>query len=401
MRATTKSRPAAGGRASRKIRQAWVLKRTIPLLLGAFCAFPGHASELTRLSEQILPEQLSWALDIRWGDADQLVIAAGRQGVFGLSAGAAPPEVKRIVGGNTDTNGFWFAARLARSPEYLVVASPVHNLTWLRAGASTPAPAFPIAAITDLDVRGDRLVVLGARRGDDPQSTWSPDSAIAWLGSLDHDLQDLRPILYSVTEHGQSMADCSFFEHGGARFLRDGSLLVIPGVEDGVFLFDAQGKLQRTWEADQVGLDVGCGPAADPQNHSRFARDWRLRHVGFLNQRRILDEILDLPQGPGLVVRTVAAGTTRWQLRTLPLHGGPATVYDLPVTSPSPFSHLRGDVADTPPHPIALLLLEYRDLTQVPAVTPKVIVTEVPDEQTHRAAEHADPARPLGSPTNR
>jgi hypothetical protein len=68
--------------------------------------------------------------------------------------------------------------------------------------------------------------------------------------------------------------------------------------------------------------------------------------VEFLSQegRRVIDEVLVLPQGPGLVVRTWSGGSARWELNVFTAGG--VRRYPLPLTSSRPHDHLRGDVRD-------------------------------------------------------
>ena len=211
------------------------------------------------------------------------------------------------------------------------------------------------------------MLVLGALK--DGEGRYAPDGAMAWLGSVAGGREALKPILFSVHGPGsQGMAECDVAELGAVRFLGDGSLVVVPGVEPGVSWFNARGELQRTWESRNVGLEDECSPmfgkmgqlAADPEALIR----WR-------NQRKVLDEILPLPDGPGLVVRQTLDGTTRWEVVVLSRDGG-TEIRHLPITSTSGWAHLRGDVRG---RQVVLLVSEYgRDR---PAAAAKLILAEL------------------------
>src|SRR5262249_52791117 len=114
----------------------------------------------------------------------------------------------------------------------------------------------------------------------------------------------------------------------------------VPGAEPGIFLHDASGKLAKTWQADAIGFDVGC-PISEQEMY-RYSADIISRYQ-WLNQRVVLDDLLPLPGGIGFVVRTRSHDLTSWQLKVLSPEGQ-VTVYGIPVTSPSPYARLAGDV---------------------------------------------------------
>jgi len=112
-------------------------------------------------------------------------------------------------------------------------------------------------------------VILGGRK--DAKGRYSHDGAIAWLGGLSEGAAGLKPIYFSVAGRGaQPMAECAVLELGAVRFLSDGSFLVVPGVEPGIYWYDAAGDLVRTWESEALGLGGLCS-AAGPPARLRFA----------------------------------------------------------------------------------------------------------------------------------
>jgi hypothetical protein len=176
------------------------------------------------------------------------------------------------------------------------------------------------------------------------------------------------------------MDACGILELGKVRFLQDGSMIVAPGVEPGVFHYGIDGKLLESWQADRLGFDAGCGLSDDEMN--RYSASVKARYP-WLNQRRVLDEILPLPEGPGFVVRTRTAGKTSWQLKLI---RGPRDVKTvaIPLSSPSEFAHLRGDVRDGR---LVLLLADRGE--KPPAGYPRLVVAELPT----RAEARRDPGK--------
>lgn len=70
---------------------------------------------------------------------------------------------------------------------------------------------------------------------------------------------------------------------------------MVPGVQPGIHLYNAEGNLIRTWDSELVGLDTDCSTLS-PEQIRRYATGW-LPRVAWLNQRRTLDEILPLSDG--------------------------------------------------------------------------------------------------------
>ncbi len=77
--------------------------------------------------------------------------------------------------------------------------------------------------------------------------------------------------------------------------------------------------------------------------------------MAWLNERRTVDDVLPLPDGPGLLVRSVQQGQVRWALKVL-RHDGSVAVYDVPVHAQTPLAHLKGDLRQGR---LVLLLWEY------------------------------------------
>jgi hypothetical protein len=257
------------------------------------------------------------------------------------------------------------------TPSFLVVASPVFAVRW-HDRQTTRDQTLSFAAILDLDANGHRLLLLGAQK--DEQERFAPDGAIAWIGSLTRDLADLRPVYYSSSGPGaKTVANCGLFDLGAVRFLRDGSFLVVPGVEPGAYLYSAAGKLSRTWDTAQIGLDSGDCETLDGKLRNRLYADPEPRFA-WLNQRRTLDDILALPGDPGLIVRRVAQGRTSWELKILGREGKITTVA-LPVRSTTDLAHLRGDVRGDR---IAILVSEYGK--HGPAAPPRLILARITRE---------------------
>lgn len=314
------------------------------LFLGAASSKPAVRLELVR--ERPVPEPVGRISDLRWAGDDSLYLAAGPAGVLRVKIEPDWGQPQVVLPAD---ESLWAAARLGASSSYVAAGAPGQIVAWRRLPAQ-PVQTFPLDTVVDLDVYEDRIALLGARK--DERGRYAPDGAIAWVGSFEK-VTELRPVRYSVLGPGaRSMDSCGPFEIGAVRFLANGSLLVVPGSEPGIFLLDPAGKLQRSWEAKDLGMDAGCG--LSEEQTQQLSGDLRAR-AAWVNQRRVLDDIVVLPEGAGLFVRTSAGGVTRWDLHVLRPDG---TVSSLPVpfSGSSPHWHLRADVRG---RRLAVLLKEY------------------------------------------
>ena len=296
-------------------------------------------SGLRILSDVALPPALVWASDVRWASERSVYVAAAREGTFEVSTDPSGPPTKELIPGAAKPGGFWGCHRIAASSHYLVAAGPALSLTWRRIDDPVRTDAA-FEAIQAIDVHDGQLAVVGARR--DSSGKFGPEGAIAWIGSLDKQLADLRPLLFDVAGAGvPTMNRCLGAELGATRFVADGSLLVLAGVQPGMSLYDRQGKLLRTWDTAAMGIDADCPSLSDAAG-MRLARNAQERQL-WLNQRRVVSTILPLPAGPGLVVRRVEKSRTRWDLKVI--HGdGSVASFAVPIEGPSEFYALAGDV---------------------------------------------------------
>ncbi|NJL29998.1 MAG: hypothetical protein HC897_19950 [Thermoanaerobaculia bacterium] len=166
------------------------------------------------------------------------------------------------------------------------------------------------------------------------------------------------------------MGECGIFELGAARFLPDSSFVLIPGVEPGIFWYSKTGELQRTWESSALGLEDDCKPmfgltetlAIDP----RALNQW-------LGQRKIVDEILPLPDGPGVVIRERRGAEISWRMAMLRMDGQVSWL-DLPFKGSSTWSHLKGDVRG---NRIVFLVVEHGAGIDKPAAVPRIVLAEL------------------------
>lgn len=319
---------------------------TLALFAGGVVAVvaPTRASDFDFevLVDRRLPDELAWPRDVRWSGGDSTDIALSDLGsVVEISLapdGSSRPVVAAPEAGpvrSLDRR----ADRLALGPDHLVVGSMAFTLRWKQRSAAGFAGEYHLEYIADLDLFEDRLLVAGIRRDD--EGRLGADGAIAWLGKLGDPWEAFREILPSRSGPGvRTMEECAAMEVSAVRFLPDGSFVIAPGADPGVFLYGPDGRLRRTWSGDPLGIGDPCDMPKGGGNHYSSDADARFR---WINNRRIVEEILPLSSGPAVVVRERAGDAIVWDFVHLHDDGSVSTIR-LPVTSRILETRLRGDV---------------------------------------------------------
>jgi hypothetical protein len=335
------------------------------------------------LWDQELLSDPSPAMDVRWASDRTVYVAWLHHGVSELTLDGNFKVLRDLF---PDARGYLRSRyqgfdQLAVSNQHVVASSTFNTLGFRDRQAPDDGHLIitrvPVGIVEDLDLSGHRILMLG-----NPGTRLTPTGGIAWLGPLSgYPAIDLKPILFDVAgANSPTLIHCAGLDLGGARFLPDGSFVVVPGFQPGAHHFDAAGHLLHTWDTFALGLDgdAGCASVTDEQFHS-FRLSETARYA-YINQHRVLDDILPLAQGPGLLVRSVAGGKVHWQIKVL--QDTATIVYDVPLTGSLPYDRLRGDVQG---NRIVLLLTANSDrpyrrghiyVAQLPRVLVAPVVTE-------------------------
>jgi hypothetical protein len=378
----------ADGRSTRNLRH--VRSATFPFLLGvalAACAIasgaaapalaPGGALKL--LARYPVPASPSPAQDVRWAGDGSVYLLRAYDGLSELSLASSSPALsvrRRLVPPiGTIRGGFHRFTTFAVSEGNLAVADH-HQFAWSPVEPDGGSRVFTRQVVQigdDVDLLGRRVVFLGYPR-DAAEAEGDAKRGFLWLGTLAEPFKDFQPVLLDAHGPGpRASSACLLEELGSVRFLGDGSFVAVPGVEPGVHLFSPEGKLVRSWDSGQLGLDSArCGELSDKEWRTlRLHPEQRLARV---NRMRVVDDVLPLPQGPGLLVRTFADGEVSWALEVL--EGDRVVTYAIPFTSRIPADRLRGDVRGDR---IVLLRSAHLDLLSGSDSQPgELVVAEVP-----------------------
>src|SRR5437868_4516250 len=102
-----------------------------------------------------------------------------------------------------------------------------------------------VHVLSDQPLSGTATRALDVRWLDDHHL--AGDGAIGWIGTLSTKLEDLKPILYP-SSGSKACYGCMFHSYGGVRFFPDGSLVFVPAIDPGVYLYGPDLKLAYTWQ---------------------------------------------------------------------------------------------------------------------------------------------------------
>lgn len=316
------------------------------LLSGAGPVESPRGQELEILARFDVSEAESAApTDIRWASDNSVYLSRSFSGVKEVALSEPLRDIRTLVPDVTTLKGPRNYRSLAASSRFLAVAADGRQVAWRPAGLQkNGAVGFyrqPVNTPIDMDLAGDRILILGEGRAET-----TPDRAggIAFLGQVSATgLKSYRPVLFDLEGVGTPVLHrCPPYKLGAARFLPDGSFIVVPGFQPGAHLFDSAGHRVHSWSARETGLSTDCSKLTKEES-DRF---WGLEVpevTAWLNRERILDDVLPLADGPGLLIRTHGRdGRTSWELRVL-RPDGPATLYSLPISG-GPEDRLSGDV---------------------------------------------------------
>jgi hypothetical protein len=300
---------------------------------------PSGLPALRVVSDAVLPPELNRAKDVRWATDRSIFLANGATGTSEIKLEPAVQQVRELIPGRFKPGGFSVAYQLALSPNYLVVARGAQQITWRTLEDPTRFEDY-VEFIQAFDIWKDRLLIIGALR--DEKGNFAPDGAIAWIGTLDKKLTNLKPLLYdSKGPTAPTMNACGNVHLGKTRFFADGSFAVLPGVQPGLYFFNRSGNLTKSVDTAALGIDSDCGRLTKAQ-WEQLAMNFPAR-MAWVNQRRTVDTMLVLRQGTGLVIRSVENHRVRWRLEVVNPEGKTVS-YQIPINAPDEFFHLRGDV---------------------------------------------------------
>lgn len=268
-----------------------------------------------------LPREIARAADLRWLEDGEVVLGVIGPGIhawrpgqgraeFRVALEEPAPEVFEI-GGRVVVNRNTFErdySRLGVSPEGLAFAD-LFGGVFVASEDGIDGPV-DLKFLGDLDRLGALTAAVGLMLKD--TDGWAPYAA--WL--MEDGGGPPRGLL-PTRDGGRGLELCRDAELSVIRFISADRLLVIPGAEAGVFVYDLDGVIHDSLDAAVFFAESGCDVEANewgnsPLNDAYARADW-------LGPRRIIDEVV--ADGAGNVYLFVRYGAGS-QRRAEAVHGG-------------------------------------------------------------------------------
>lgn len=322
----------------------------VSMLVAALSAAAGLASAQSAetgprfegLKRLDLPREIARASDVRWLEEGEIVLGVIGPGIHAWRPGESGAELRVAleepspevleIGGRAVVNRSTFErdyGRLGVSLRGLAFADLFGGVFVANdSGINGPVD---IKFLGDLDRRGTRTAVVGLMLAD--ADGWAPYAA--WLIE---DGGDSPRGLLPTRDGGRGLELCRDAELSVIRFISEDRLLVIPGAEAGVFVYDLDGTLRDSLDAPVFFAESGCDVEAEEWDNSPLS-DAYVR-ADWLGPRRIVDEVV--ADGAGnvyLFVRYGADGQSAVEpgaeIGSLPDFGPRAIATDIAATLPN------------------------------------------------------------------
>ncbi len=235
---------------------------------------------LERLRTFDLPEEVAAASDLRWYGDGVLLLGVAGNGVYSWRVRAEEASLMVTLAGSA-------AARFGRFQDYSRVGGASSGVLAFSSGSygiyrhdasGTSASRKEMEIVGDLDRWGARTVAVGLSRGLDGE--W--EDRLAWLVAEDG---TIRGILPRRTDESHWFLAA---ELGVSRFISEDRVLVVPGLEPGVFVYDWSGRLRDTFRAERFFADDPW--KIDPE--IEFLLPVPPFFEAWLSQHRVIDEIV-------------------------------------------------------------------------------------------------------------
>ncbi len=274
----------------------------VPMMIAALSAAAessaaqeaGNGPRLEDLKRLDLPQQILRAADVRWIRDGEVVLSAIGQGIHTWRPGesgaelqvaleAPAPEVFEI-GGRTVVNRNTFErdyGRLGVSVQGLAFADMFGGL-FVANDSGIDGPV-DIKFLGDLDRQGALTAAVGLMLED--TDGWAPYAA--WL--IEDGGGSPRGVL-PTRDSGRALELCRDAELSVIRFISDDRLLVIPGAEAGVFVYDLDGAIRDSLDAATFFAESGCD--VEPNEWGRSPLSDAYVRADWLAPRRLIDEVV-------------------------------------------------------------------------------------------------------------
>ncbi|MXW01331.1 MAG: hypothetical protein F4X59_02245 [Holophagales bacterium] len=230
---------------------------------------------LVRTSTLDLPEEVATASDVRLRNDGSLLLGVGGNGIYFWEAGARHAELVVTLAGSgfgviqdySNVGGSSSGSVAFSSSAYGVYRQDENGIRSFK----------EVEIVGDVDRRHARTVAVGLSRSGDGDY----EDRLAWLISEDGTVRGILPRRAAETSHW-SLAGAL----GVARIVSEDRVLIIPGIEPGVFVYHWDGRLLDALGTGTFFADSPWRVSAaqeDLLTETSWFRAWLSRH-------RIIDE---------------------------------------------------------------------------------------------------------------
>ena len=250
--------------------------------------------KLEGLKRLDLPPDIIRASDVRWLEDGELLFGVIGPGIHSWRIGEKAGQLRVAleepaaevlnVGGRAVVNSNQYErdyGRLAVSPDGMAFTDLFSGIHLATEDGIDSLP--DMEHVGDLDRRGSLTAAVGLVRKD--TDGWAEHAA--WL--IPDGAETARGLM-PTRDGGSGLELCSAAELSVIRFISEDRLLVIPGAEPGVFVYDREGVFHDSLDAETFFAEGGCDVEANewgrsPLNDAYVRADW-------LGQRRLIDEVV-------------------------------------------------------------------------------------------------------------
>ncbi|MYB19998.1 MAG: hypothetical protein F4Y16_13600 [Holophagales bacterium] len=321
----------------------------VSMLVAALSVMAGSAAaqsaetgpSLDGLKRLDLPREITRASDVRWLADGEIVLGVIGSGIQAWRLGESGAELRVAledptpevfeIGGRAVVNRNTFErdyGRLGVSAQGLAFAD-LFGGVFVASEDGLDGPV-DVKFLGDLDRLGVLTAAVGLMLKD--TDGWAPYAA--WL--MEDGGGSPRGLL-PTRDGGRGLELCRDAELSVIRFISADRLLVIPGAEAGVFVYDLDGVIRDSLDAATFFAESGCDVEADEGDNSPLS-DAYVR-ADWLGPRRIIDEVV--ADGAGNVYFFVRYGAdgpapaAAAELGSLPKLGRRAVAADIAATLPN------------------------------------------------------------------
>jgi hypothetical protein len=291
-----------------------------------------------RVDREIELATIRFALDLAWTSGRTVAVAAGTEGVVEVDTVERKERVLiRASGGSPRSSegaakSIWAAFRIAVEGDLVAVSAPAAAFAWRSGRGELWQTSF--ADVRDFDLLGGRAIILGVR-GDGGKWGRPVPGPTLWSLALKGSSPRTSPV--EGGPEPRKLAACMMTLNSAVVRMPNGTVVIAPGVEPGLHLYDGRGRKIRSWETAQLGFHDRCDISEEMgllmRGNAKIRFDW-------LNRRDTLEDVIATEHGPLLIIRHPTPSGTSWRGVLLPFSGKPTTV-SIPVTSSSSNAQLR------------------------------------------------------------